>query len=111
MRARGVTRGVLVLGLAVALSLSAGCTRRFYRRSTDRQVGELLDEKDVYPPWRIDQWHVYPDCRARFADPSNPDRPPKPYDDPAAEALSPNPQKPGKAGVGGYEGLGYLQLM
>ena len=34
--------------------------------------------------------------RARFADPSNPDRPPKPYDDPAAEYISPNPQKAGR---------------
>jgi hypothetical protein len=100
-----------MVGLAGATLFPAGCTRRFYRNSTDKQVESLLDEKDVYPPWRIEQWHVYPDCRARFYDPSNPDRPPKPHDDPAAEALSPNPQKAGKAGEGGWEGVGYLKLL
>ncbi len=55
--------------------------------------------------------HVYPDSRARFADPTNPDRPPMPPDDPAAYDLSPNPQKPGKPGVARVEGSGYLDLM
>src|SRR5881628_469155 len=101
----------LFLVLAATLLCGAGCTRRFFRRGADRDVVGLLDEKDVYEPWKVEQWHVYPDPRARFADPSNPDRPPKPYDDPAAMDLSPNPQKPGKAGCGNFEGDGYLKLV
>ncbi len=71
----------------------------------------MLGQKDKYPAWAIENWHVYPDPRARFADPSCPDRPPKPPDDPAAYDLSPNPQKPGKAGVAWIEGNGYLDLI
>src|SRR6266550_333159 len=111
MRAPGAKRSALIVGLAVAVLFPAGCTRRFFRRDADKQVEEILDEKDIYPPWRIDQWHVYPDCRARFADPTNPDRPPKPYDDPAAKYLSPDPQPAGKAGEGGFDGLGWVELL
>ncbi len=100
----------LVVALAVAL-LPAGCTRRYYRHSADDQVASVLTEKNVYPAWGIEQWQVYPDGRARFADPSDPDHPPKPCDDPAAAYLSPNPQRAGKAGTGGWEGTGYLQLL
>src|SRR5205823_6426988 len=88
-----------------------GCTRPFYRKKADKEVGEVLAQKDKYPFWAIKNWHVYPDPLARFADPSNPDCPPKPPDDPAAYDLSPNPQKPGKAGVARIEGTGYLELI
>jgi outer membrane protein TolC len=97
---------VLVMGLLAP----AGCTRRFYREQADRQVEEVLTEKDC-PDWKIENWHVYPDPMARFGDPSNPDRPPMPFDDPAAKCLSPNPQRPGKAGYGDSEGTGYLDLI
>src|SRR5207302_488551 len=60
----------------------------------------------------IEQYHVYPDPRARFADPTNPDRPPMPPDDPAAWAAGPHPQKPCSKGQGTFvEGAGYLDLM
>jgi hypothetical protein len=98
------------LALAIGLG-SAGCTRRFYRRAADNQVNEVLAEKDKYPEWHIEQYHVYPDSRARFADPTNPDRPPMPPDDPAASCSAPNPQKPGHAGVARIEGTGYMELL
>ena len=63
------------------------------------------------PAWKIDQYHVYPDPRARFADPTNPDRPPMPPDDPGAWDLSPHPQNPGHAGVGTVEGTAYLEMI
>jgi hypothetical protein len=110
MRRPPACRSALLLALAAGL-LAAGCTRRFYRHSADKQVESVLTEKNVYPAWGIEQWQVYPDCRARFADPSDPDHPPKPYDDPASEYLSPNPQRAGKAGTGGWEGTGYLRLL
>ncbi len=100
----------LVVGLGMIASLG-GCTRAFYRKAADREVEDILKEKDQYPAWRIEQFHVYPDPRARFADPTNPDRPPMPPDDPAAWNLGPHPQQPGHAGVGMVEGTGYLEMI
>ena len=100
----------LLVALACAL-LFTGCTRRFYRQQADQEVNQVLAEKDQYPAWKIESYHVYPDPRARFADPTNPDRPPMPPDDPAAWDLSPKPQKPGKPGVAYIEGTGYLDLL
>jgi outer membrane protein TolC len=97
--------------IAAALPMCAGCTRHFFRQRADCQVASVLKEKDRYPAWKIEEAHVYPDPRARFADWTNPDRPPKPPDDPATEALSPNPQRPGKAGIRWIEGTGYLDLL
>lgn len=101
---------ILLVTLLLA-TLGSGCTRRFFREYADRDVEKVLTEKNVFEPWRIEQWHVYPDPRARFADPTNPDRPPMPPDDPAAQYLSPNPQRPGRAGVTYIEGTGYLDLL
>ncbi len=109
---RGKLRRALCLLLAVAVAVTpGGCTRRFYRKSADNEVQEVLADKDRYPLWSIQQYHVYPDPRARFADPTNPDRPPMPPDDPAAESLAPIPQKPGKAGTAYIENAGFLELL
>jgi hypothetical protein len=100
--------------LALAGSLLAplaGCTRGYYRKSADKEVSEILANKDKYEAWKIENWHVYPDPRARFAYAGNPDRPAMPPDDPAAYELSPNPQKPPRAGIERQEGSGYLTLI
>jgi len=97
----------LVLGCLAPMS---GCTRCWYREKADEEVSEILAQKDKYPAWSIDNWHGYADPRARFADPTDPDHPPMPPDDPAAYDLSPNPQKP-KSGVARVEGTGYLELI
>ena len=98
--------------LAVALLAQIiGCSRQYYRKQTDKEVSQVLADKDRYDAWKIENFHVYPDPRARFADNEKPDRPAKPPDDPAAYDLSPNPQKPGKAGVKRFEGTGYLDLI
>src|SRR5207245_10606185 len=83
----------------------------FYRDRADLEVSDILTQKDQYAEWQIEQYHVYPDARARFADDSNPDCPPMPPDDPASAEMAPNPQKPGKAGVRMIEGTGYLDLL
>jgi outer membrane protein TolC len=101
----------LSLMLLAASLVPTGCTRRFYRHSADEQVEEVLAEKNCYEPWRIEQWRVYPDPRARFVDINDPDHPPMPPDDPASRDLSPNPQRPGKAGIDFYEGVGYLKIL
>lgn len=103
-------RCFLVLSLATALATASGCTRRFFREQADRQAEEVLTEKDC-PQWKIEDWHVYPNPLARFGDPSNPDHPPMPFDDPGAKNLSPNPQRPGKWGYGDSEGTGWLELI
>ena len=101
--------------LLIALTLLAsgpGCTRRWFRTRTDKAVNEVLADRDVYPFWKIENANVYPDPRSRFADPTNPDRPPMPPDDPAARALSPNPQKPyRKSGIARVEGTGYIDML
>lgn len=105
------SRGSLVVA-AFLTALSAGCTRKFFRNCADDDVTGVLTQKNVFPDWKIENWHVYPDPRARFADLSNPDRPPYPPDDYAAYRLSPNPQSPKKKwGVGRVDGEGYLTIM
>jgi outer membrane protein TolC len=102
---------IIKLLVAMAFAAGAGCTRHYYRLGADREVGAIIAQKDRFPAWKVIDGHVYPDPRARFADPTDPDRPPKPPDDPATECLSPNPQKPGKAGEARIEGAGYLELL
>jgi hypothetical protein len=97
--------------LALTLLGAAGCTRTFFRNQADKEVQVTLTEKNTDPRWSIENWHVYPDPRARFADPTNPDHPPKPPDDPAAWDKSPHPQVPGKPGVAYFGGTGYLALL
>jgi hypothetical protein len=99
---------LVVLGLVAGIG---GCTRAFYRRAADNEVNDILAEKDKIPGCKIEQFHVYSDPRARFADPSNPDRPPMPPDDDDTYKLSPHPQHPGKAGVGTAEGTAYLEII
>src|SRR6516165_5336067 len=107
-------RGKRVLAaMAIAATLSSGVNgcRSFARRCADKEVAEVLGEKDQNPGWKIDNYHVYADPRARFADPTNPDRPPMPPDDPAAFCMCPNPHKPKHVGVARVEGTGYLELL
>jgi hypothetical protein len=114
VKGRGRRTGYRMLGLSLALALLAGfvgCTRSFYRKAADKEVYDILAEKDRYPAWKIEQFHVYPDPRARFADPTNPDRPAMPPDDEAAWNLSPHSQQPGHAGVGNVEGTAYLEIL
>lgn len=96
----------------VALVATPGCSRHFFRTYADKDVEGVITQKNIYPDWEVKNWHVYPDPRSRFADMSNPDRPPYPPDDPAARLLSPNPQRPTKkSGVGRVDGEGYLALL
>jgi hypothetical protein len=110
-RGRGLRSLLLLAALPGLLWAGPGCTRRFYRDRADKEVDSLLLEKDKYPEWKIDDYHVYPDPRSRNADWTNPDRPPMPPDDPAAYNQAPRPQRPGHAGVQYIEGTGYLDLM
>ncbi len=67
------------------LLLLCGCTRTTYRNWADRETYGEVQERNDDPRWRVDHLSVYGDPRARFYDPFNPDRPPMPPDDPAAD--------------------------
>ena len=108
---RSGPRAVLVAVLIATLLIGPGCTRKYFREKTDKEAFALLNQKSGDPRWSLGGFFVYPDPRARFADMTNPDRPPMPPDDPAARDLSPNPQKPGKAGVALIEGIGYMKML
>src|SRR5437773_374550 len=55
-------RPALNLALAAGLlAQDAACSRPFYRKRADEEVAEVLGQKDKYPDWKIDNWHVYPD--------------------------------------------------
>ncbi|HUR55200.1 MAG TPA: hypothetical protein VMZ71_13785 [Gemmataceae bacterium] len=97
---------------AAILALAPGCSRKFFRQRADKEVENVISQKNIYPDWQVRNWNVYPDPRARFADASNPDRPPYPPDDPAARRLSPNPQWPThRSGAGRVDGDGYMALL
>src|SRR6185437_7712074 len=99
----------LMLGLLTSLG---GCTRRFFRRRADAEVDTVLAQKDKYPGWwKLQDYFIYPHPLSRFADPTDPDRPPMPPDDPAAWDLSPHPQRPLLKGYKYWQGTGYLELL
>ena len=62
----------------------AGCTRDYYRRTADDQTYEILKEKAVDERWQQESFDITPDPRSRFFDPTYPDNPPLPPDDPTA---------------------------
>ena len=69
----------------VLLLLAAGCTRPFYRRWADRDSYFAINERNGNPEWHLPRIDIDPAPLSRLADPYNPDRPPMPPDDPAAD--------------------------
>jgi hypothetical protein len=110
-RLRWARQGLFLLVVVGFVAGLDGCTRYFYRDQADKEVNDILAEKNKYPEWKLEQYHVYSDLRARFADPTNPDHPPTPVDDEAAYKLNPHPQAPGRSGVGTVWGTAYLEMI
>ncbi|MGL6095678.1 MAG: TolC family protein [Fimbriiglobus sp.] len=105
-------RALAVTAAVACLAAGPGCSREQFRIRADDDVTGVITQKDQFPAWQVENWHVYPDPRARFAmDGKCVDFPPMPPDDYAAYVLSPNPQKPGRGGSGRTDGDGYLQLV
>lgn len=98
-----------------ALSLGAlglsGCTREFFRQWANQDTTEAVFEKSRDPRYRLDMFSIEPPAMSRFADPFDPDHPPAPPDDIAAEALSPVPQTPRTRLISPIEGTGYLAML
>lgn len=112
-RLKGSTRRAARIALALVAGGAAGpgCTREFFRNWADQDVTEAVFEKTRDPRFRFDMFSIEPPAMSRFADPYDPDRPPAPPDDRAAEALSPVPQWPHHRLVSPVEGTGYLDLL
>jgi len=67
----------------LALAGLPGCTRTFWRGRADREVAYLVAEKSNNPRWALPPgFNLNIDPRSRYYDPTNPDRPPLPPDDP-----------------------------
>ncbi len=111
-RSQGKARRLKMAGLALlTLSSGGGCGREFFRQWADQDVTEAVFEKSRDPRWTLPIFTVEPPAMSRFAEPFDPDRPPAPPDDPAAEALSPVPQMPHIRLLTPSEGDGYNDLM
>ncbi len=76
---------------------AAGCSRTYYRLDADRETYPVIGERIVKPEYAIGRTQVEPPAGSRLADPTNPDCPPKPPDDPAAAIFMQNP-----GGLPGY---------
>jgi len=83
-RASQLPYWTLFLGGLISFSALAGCTRTHYRRQADRQTYQILAEKSADPRWRLPRMNITPDEKSRFYNPSSPDCPPLPPDDPTA---------------------------
>lgn len=70
--------------LVLAIGLAGGCTRTHYRLQADKEVRCLIKQKSNDPRWAYPDFPVNIDPRARFWEPTNPDFPPMPQDDPAS---------------------------
>lgn len=77
-------RAALALGGVAALLFTtlAGCTRTYYRRQADKEVTHILDQKNMPGRWGLPNFRLEYDPRSRYFDPTNPDHPPMPPDDP-----------------------------
>ncbi|HYH65849.1 MAG TPA: TolC family protein [Urbifossiella sp.] len=79
--------------LAVAI-LAVGCSRSHYRTAADRETYPIVAERQALGPgYGIGRLQLEPPAWSRLSDPFDPDRPPKPPDDPAAGVLMAHPYK------------------
>ena len=61
---------------------TVGCTRVHYHRQADREVTTILNQKNMPGRWGLPGFRLEYDPRSRYFDPTNPDHPPMPPDDP-----------------------------
>jgi len=85
--------------VATIVLLLPGCSRAYYRHQADESVTKLIDEKSQDSErWGIPNFNIAVDPKSRMFDPSDPDRPPMPPDDPYSAKHMERP-----AGYPGYE--------
>ncbi len=73
--------------MLLAVLAAGGCSRSYYREQADDEVYQLVDHVATDPRWPLDRYTIEVDPRSRMYDPSTPDRPPMPTDDPTAHRL------------------------
>jgi len=102
---------VLLLTMAVCATGAhlCGCTRARYRMAADAETYSILDQRIVNPTFSVGRTQLEPDPTSRIADPFNPDRPPKPPDDPAAAIFMARPG--GMRGARNWEKDGTTDLI
>jgi hypothetical protein len=78
-----------LLGLLLFASLLSqpGCSLKFYRNQANDEVECLVNEKSNDPRWELLNYSIFMDERARYFDPTSPDNPPMPQDDPASNVF------------------------
>ncbi len=86
MRARSRRAAALLL-LVAGSFLAPGCTRNFYRTQADAEISAIVHQLSSMTETPLEYFGIYTDPRSRLYDPTNPDRPPMPPDDPAAHKL------------------------
>jgi outer membrane protein TolC len=83
--------GMRLVALVIGLACLGGCTRAHYRLSADREVYPILGERAAAAGFATDRLHLDPPPISRIADPTNPDHPPRPPDDPVAAVYMARP--------------------
>ncbi len=91
------------------LLLVPACSRGHYREDADREVTRLVAEKSDDPRWAMKKFSVTMDPRSRYYDPTDPDFPPMPPDDPASHQLM--VRVDGKKGYPHWEDHGVLEVL
>ncbi len=87
-RAGGFMR---VAGFLLLAALLNGCTRAHYRNAADRETYPIVANRAGAAGFATERLHLEPDSTSRLADPTLPDKPPKPPDDEVAAAYMDRP--------------------
>jgi len=81
------TERACALVVLLCVVAAPGCTRRFWRLQADDQTYDLVAEKAVGPGWNLPLQRIYREPGSRLFDPTNPDHPAMPPDDPTSHQL------------------------
>jgi hypothetical protein len=76
---------LLLCLVLLLLALLGGCQRPWYRRDADRETYAVEAEHENEALWPVARTGIYAPPPSRMFDPFNPDYPPMPPDDPAAD--------------------------
>ncbi|HZN60076.1 MAG TPA: hypothetical protein VFD71_18535, partial [Planctomycetota bacterium] len=77
----------VIFAVLLAGGVSSSCSRSYYRDAADAEVKQIIAEKSGDPRWGFKDFKISLDPRSRYYDPTDPDFPPMPPDDPASHAL------------------------
>ena len=99
----------LTLASVGLILLAAGCSRSWYRQQADHEAAELVAEKTLTANAPIENgpFSIVPGAESRLHDPTDPDHPPLPPDDPASHDLMHDVD--GKEGFADWHENGELQ--